>query len=165
MNEQERLFFEGIANSRARFADAIDEPFASGVKDSIVDKYSDQAHFIYELLQNADDAGATEARFILESDRLIFAHNGKRHFSVTDPSNETIDRKEGKLGDINSITSVGQSNKTEASIGKFGLGFKSVFQYTSEPEIYDRNFHFKIKRLRSIIKQPFMEFPKRNMKF
>ena len=147
MNEQERLFFEGIANSRARFADAIDEPFASGVKDSIVDKYSDQAHFIYELLQNADDAGATEARFILESDRLIFAHNGKRHFSVTDPSNETIDRKEGKLGDINSITSVGQSNKTEASIGKFGLGFKSVFQYTSEPEIYDRNFHFKIKRL------------------
>ena len=33
-----------------------------GVKRVIVDNYSDQAHFIYELLQNADDAGATWVR-------------------------------------------------------------------------------------------------------
>ena len=44
------------------------------------------------------------------------------------------------------ITSVANSNKTEASIGKFGVGFKAVFQYTSTPHIYDPDFRFKIER-------------------
>ena len=117
-----------------------------GVKHGVVEKYSDQAHFIYELLQNADDAHATSARFILEPDRLIFAHNGSRHFSVSDPSKEDVDTKEGRLGDLNALTSIANSNKTEASIGKFGVGFKAVFQYTSTPSVYDPNFRFKIER-------------------
>lgn len=52
----------------------------------------------------------------------------------------------GNLGDINSITSIANSNKTKASIGKFGVGFKAVFQYTSTPHIYDPNIHFRIDR-------------------
>ena len=124
----------------------LEKPSMRGIKNSVVEKYSDQAHFIYELLQNADDAHATTARFILDPTRLIFAHNGTRQFSVSDPSNEDGDSETGKLGDINAITSIANSNKTEASIGKFGVGFKSVFQYTSTPHIYDSNFHFKIER-------------------
>ena len=109
-------------------------------------KYSDQAHFIYELLQNADDAHATTARFVLERDRLIFAHNGTRHFSVSNPATEDADSENGTLGDINAITSIANSNKTEASIGKFGVGFKAVFQYTSTPHIYTTAFKFRIDR-------------------
>lgn len=146
MNKQEEMFFIELSKVRSAGADMLEQPFMSGIKNSVVEKYSDQAHFIYELLQNADDTHATTARFILEPTRLIFAHNGTRQFSVSDPANEGSDSEAGKLGDINAITSIANSNKTEASIGKFGVGFKSVFQYTSTPHIYDPNFHFKIER-------------------
>ena len=146
MNQQEKAFFTKLTEHRSRIADALDDPCVSGYQDSVVEKYSDQAHFIYELLQNADDAHATSVRFVLEPNRLIFAHNGTRHFSISNPATEKNDRVSGLLGDINSITSIANSNKTEASIGKFGVGFKSVFQYTSTPHIYDPQFCFKIER-------------------
>ena len=146
MNKQEALFFEALSKDRAEIADVLERRAVRGYKDSVVEKYSDQAHFIYELLQNADDACATNARFILEENRLIFAHNGTRHFSVSNPANEDIDSERKTLGDINAITSIANSNKTGASIGKFGVGFKAVFQYTSTPHIYDPSVKFKIER-------------------
>lgn len=147
MNEQEMKFFSALTADRAESAKMMNKPSMRGIKSSVVEKYSDQAHFIYELLQNADDAKATRARFVLLPDRLIFAHNGTRLFSVTNPSTEDEDTKKGTLGDINAITSIGNSNKTEASIGKFGVGFKAVFQYTATPRVYDPNFRFKIEHL------------------
>jgi hypothetical protein len=72
----------------------------------------------------------------LLDDKLIFAHNGTRRFSVSNPETEDSDRASGNLGDINAITSIANSNKTDASIGKFGVGFKAVFQYTATPRIY-----------------------------
>lgn len=146
MNIQEKILFEALTQDRSEIADVLDRRAVRGYKDSVVEKYSDQAHFIYELLQNADDACAATARFILEENRLIFAHNGKRHFSVSDPKTEEADSENKTLGDINAITSIANSNKTGASIGKFGVGFKAVFQYTSTPHIYDPEFRFKIER-------------------
>lgn len=134
-----------LHNRRKQIVDALQDPAVEGMWTQVVDKYSDQAHFIYEIIQNADDAGATQAKFILKEDRLIFIHNGTRHFSISDVENERDDRKNGILGDLNAITSVGQSNKIDpAKIGKFGMGFKSVFQYTNTPYIYDPNFKLKI---------------------
>ncbi|WP_044973544.1 AAA domain-containing protein [Ruminococcus sp. HUN007] len=119
----------------------------SSLWSGVTDKYSEQAHFIYELLQNADDAKATYARFKLYHDKLIFAHNGKRHFSVSNPETEEEDRNNGCLGDVNAITSIGHSTKIEQNtIGKFGVGFKAVFQYTTTPYIYDPEICFKIER-------------------
>ena len=146
MNEQEKVLFEKLSKEREIDANVLDKPALRGVKNSVVEKYSDQAHFIYELLQNADDAFASEARFILKRDCLVFVHNGSRLFSVSDVDSEDADSDEGCLGDINAITSIANSNKREASIGKFGVGFKAVFQYTSTPHIYDPNFKFKISR-------------------
>lgn len=146
MKKQEKVYFSALSKDRAESADMLEKPSMRGIKNSVVEKYSDQAHFIYELLQNADDAKATSARFILEPNRLIFIHNGTRHFSVSDPAREEEDSFSGDLGDINAITSIANSNKTEASIGKFGVGFKAVFQYTSTPHIYDPEFRFRIDR-------------------
>ena len=146
MNRQEESYFLSLSQRRAKLADALEDPALRGVKGSVVEKYSDQAHFIYELLQNADDAKATKARFILERERLIFAHNGSRYFTVSNPEKEELDSNNKTLGDINAITSIGNSNKTEASIGKFGVGFKAIFQYTQTPHIYDPGFKFKIER-------------------
>lgn len=146
MNAIDKKYFEALHIDRAESADMLEKPSMRGIKNSVVEKYSDQAHFIYELLQNADDANATTARFILEPDRLIFAHNGTRHFSVSNPATEDSDSESCCLGDINAITSIANSNKTEASIGKFGVGFKAVFQYTSTPHIYGPVFKFRIDR-------------------
>ena len=39
--------------------------------------YIDPSHFIYEILQNAEDEGAKEVRFELLEDRLNVYHNGQ----------------------------------------------------------------------------------------
>ena len=100
MNATENQFFEDLTKDRTESADVLEKPSLSGVQHSVVEKYSDQAHFIYELLQNADDAKATEARFYLYFDRLVFVHNGTRHFNITDPHTEREDSKKGVLGDM-----------------------------------------------------------------
>ena len=146
MTEQEKIYFEALKNDRIDSDRVLQKKSMRGVKNSVVEKYSDQAHFIYELLQNADDAGATEAKFELYGNRLVFKHNGSRHFSVSNPDTEEADTENGVLGDINAITSIANSNKTSAEIGKFGVGFKSVFQYTSTPKIYDQDFRFYFVR-------------------
>jgi len=148
MNIQEKQYFQDLHRDRSDSADTFEKPSTREMWRSIVEKYSDQAHFIYELIQNADDAGATTARFILEPERLIFAHNGTRHFSISNPENEDIDSNEGHLGDINAITGIAFSNKKtqENKIGKFGVGFKAVFQYTATPRIYDPESRFRIDR-------------------
>jgi hypothetical protein len=148
MNEEQARYFKVLSDKRAREAELLENSFAlHGIKDSVVEKYSDQAHFVYELLQNADDAKATKACFTLFKDKLVFAHNGSRRFAVSNPDTEPKDLKRGTLGDINAITAVGSSNKKgEDVIGKFGVGFKAVFQYTANPHIYDPNIFFKIER-------------------
>ncbi len=148
MNGQEKKWFEELQRDREDIRKTLQKPSMSGVQRSVVEKYSDEAHFIYELLQNADDARATWVKFILEADKLIFIHNGTRHFNISDPQKEKIDKANKSLGDINAITSIGNSSKeSEETIGKFGVGFKAVFQYTSTPRIYDDRFKFKINDL------------------
>ncbi len=138
----EKELFQDLHDGRAYDAKTFNKPSYKGLWTGIVDKYKEKAHFVYELLQNADDAQATEATFSLEKNCLIFKHNGKVGFSVS--REDDIDNK----GHINAITGVGNSTKNEESgntIGKFGVGFKAVFQYTNVPHIYDDKFWFKIE--------------------
>lgn len=109
----------------------IDNEAMDGFKELLTVLYSDKVHFIYELLQNAEDARATEVQFILDGDGLEFEHNGDRLF---------------KIKDVESITNIGSSTKVDddRSIGEFGIGFKSVFAYTATPEIESGDFHFRI---------------------
>lgn len=143
MTAKEEKLFEALHNSRLIDIQTFQKRQYKGVWAGIIDKYPESAHFIYELLQNADDAEATEVNIILTKTSLIFKHNGKIRFSITDENDTSI-----KPGHINSITSIGDSTKAESNgnkIGKFGVGFKSVFQYTDVPNIYDDNFWFKIE--------------------
>ena len=112
----------------------IDNEWFEGFKRLLTDLYPDNAHFIYELLQNAEDAGASKVHFVLNTDRLEFEHNGDKLF---------------KIDDIKSITSIGTSTKADdpTNIGKFGIGFKAVFAYTNTPEIESGEFHFRIRNM------------------
>ena len=142
----EYKWFEALKKDREDNARILEKPSMEGFKRSVSEKYSEQAHFVYELLQNASDAKATKIQFILDKNGLIFKHNGSVRFSISNPQKEKEDKVIGKLGHINSITSIGQSSKGSDEIGKFGVGFKAVFQYTETPEIYDSKFRFKIER-------------------
>ena len=141
IDEVKLQLFEKLKDAKQKDWETFSKRDYIGIWKSIIEKYPETAHFIYELIQNADDAQATEAAIILYKDKLVFKHNGKRQFSLTD-----ADSHEDTMGDINSITSVACSTKKdeEQTIGKFGVGFKSVFQYTESPSIYDDSFWFKI---------------------
>jgi len=94
--------------------------------------YSDSNHFVYELLQNAEDERATTAVIEFYKDRLVFYHNGN-------PFDEN---------DVIGVSSMlmGTKDRNDAqTIGRFGMGFKSVFKYTDQPEIYSDHEAFVIK--------------------
>lgn len=140
LTKQQIELFNSLHESRAEDFKTFNKRSWRGIWNSVIDKYPESAHFVYELLQNADDAEATEVNVIVKRNMLLFKHNGTKHFDITS-ENATIP------GDINSITGIGDSSKTETQnkIGKFGVGFKAVFQYTDTPEIYDDFFKFKIE--------------------
>jgi len=93
--------------------------------------YSDRTHFIYELLQNAEDAHATAVNFRLFEDRLELTHNGR-------PFNEDDVR-----GICGLVKGTGADDLTR--IGKFGIGFKSVHAYTRSPEVHSGDEHFLVE--------------------
>lgn len=106
--------------------------------------YSDRSHFVYELLQNAedalerrfrnnpDDSPSCKVQFVLFRDRLEFRHFGAM-FSEDD---------------VRGISDILRGTKHEdlAQIGTFGIGFKSVYAFTASPEVHSGEEHFAIKR-------------------
>lgn len=105
-----------------------------GIKSLVSEIYPDEAHFIYELLQNAEDTGATEVFFEVNKRMLIFRHNGTKQFDAKD---------------VDDITNIGNSGKKDNYVqaGKFGIGFKSVYAFTETPHIYCDTINFKIEKL------------------
>jgi hypothetical protein len=101
----------------------------TAVLDLLGQLYSERTHFIFELIQNAEDAGATELAFELFDDRLEVRHDGR-------PFTEA---------DVRGVCGVGQSRKSLTAIGQFGIGFKSVYAYTKSPRIYSSGEHFRIE--------------------
>ena len=140
MEQEKKELFQKLRNKKLNDIKVLMDDDYISLWHDVIEKYPESAHFVYELLQNADDACASYAQFILSDTCLVFKHNGKKHFDITD-----IDNKSIKRGDINAICSL-WSGKTEddVTIGKFGVGFKSVFKYVDSPEIYDDEFKFRI---------------------
>lgn len=90
---------------------------------------------------------ATRARFELFPDQLLFAHNGSRRFKVSNPETEE-DQEQGKLGDINSITAVGTSNKLEEDlIGNLEWALKRSFSTPKRPIFMIPEYSSKLNAL------------------
>ena len=91
-------------------------------------RYGDRTHFIFELLQNAEDAlarrkdweGQRVVDFSLSSEALSVTHFGKPF--------------DGE--DVHAICGIAESTKDLTAIGRFGIGFKSVYAFTDSPEIH-----------------------------
>ena len=103
---------------------------------NILELYADGVGILHELIQNADDAGATTVSFLLDES----AHP---HDSLLAPSmrpwqgaalyayNDASFRPE----DFRNICSIGSNAKlaTSAATGRFGLGFNAVYHFTDVP--------------------------------
>ena len=102
------------------------------------DRYDDRTHFLFELLQNAEDAlsrrknwqGARSVRFHLTDQSLNMSHFGQ-------PFNEA---------DVRAICGIAESTKEElTAIGRFGIGFKSVYAFTDRPEVHSGQEDFMME--------------------
>ena len=83
LSQKDRELFDLLHQEKEDDTRTFNKPGYKGIWAGVVDKYKEKAHFVYELLQNADDAKATEATFTLEKERLIFRHNGTVQFKAT----------------------------------------------------------------------------------
>ncbi|CAF1200654.1 unnamed protein product [Rotaria sp. Silwood1] len=98
------------------------------------DLYSEQGHFVLELIQNADDNQYASdrlptLRFVL-SDKRILVCNNEIGFQ---PNN------------VAAICNVGATTKgkhKQGYAGHKGIGFKSVFMVSDRPEIHSGDYHF-----------------------
>ena len=127
-SEKQALIAERESDRQSRIADR------RGSIKLCLSLNSDRTHFILELLQNAEDAigdnGRPESRtvhFKLTDDALSLSHYGK-----------PFDEK-----DAESICIIGLSTKTESegTIGRFGIGFTSVYRFTETPQISSGSTH------------------------
>jgi hypothetical protein len=116
----------------------------TAVLDLLGHLYSERTHFIFELIQNAEDAGATDLIFDLFDDRLEVRHDGR-------PFDEA---------DVRGVCGVAATSKSGdlTKIGTFGIGFKSVYAYTNSPRIYSGDESFQIESyVRPMATEPVIE--------
>ena len=111
------------------------EPLLQRLKNILKD-YKDGLTIIKELLQNADDAEATELNIIYdsrnhESDLLLFPGMAKAHGPALIVHNDRTFAEE----DFENITKLAGATKRDKplKIGKFGVGFCSVYHITDVP--------------------------------
>jgi len=95
----------------------------------IIQLYTDKSHFIYELLQNAEDAEANSIKFVQYSDRLEVFHDGRPFTSEN----------------LQGLCDIGKSDKVDNlnQIGEFGVGFKSVFGICEIVRLYSVPQNFR----------------------
>ena len=114
----------------------------SSIKTLSEDLYNKDTHFIFELIQNAEDNAYT-----LSEPSLSF-HLVKSDPTKTPGSNGALivhNNEEGfSRENVDAICKVGQSTKTKIQgyIGEKGIGFKSVFRVTSKPYIFSNGYRF-----------------------
>ncbi|MBA2719825.1 MAG: DUF3883 domain-containing protein [Chloroflexi bacterium] len=90
--------------------------------------YGKDIHWAMELVQNAEDAGASRMVFVFEKERVLVWNDGQPF----------------EARDVWAICSAGHSPKRN-KIGFFGIGFKSVYKMTAMPEIYSGPYALRIE--------------------
>jgi hypothetical protein len=106
-------YFESVRGRAAKRWDQLEQdPVLAGPWHQLFKQVQSPRHVVSELLQNADDAGATKASVDIQDGDFVFTHDGgdftEEHFT--------------------SLCRFGYSNKRALhSIGFRGVGFKSTF--------------------------------------
>lgn len=94
------------------------------------DIWESSTRFIYELLQNAEDAKAREFKVNISKNRIKITHDGN---SFTQD-------------DVRNVCYAVSKKDPNETIGYLGVGFRSVFTATDKPEIYSGKYKFRFDR-------------------
>src|SRR3954471_14340652 len=134
MAVQPPSYFNNIQRRASERWDQLEnDPELAGPWHQLFRQVQSPRHIVSELLQNADDAGATEASVRIEDGVFLFDHNGEdfseEHFA--------------------SICRFGYSNKRALhTIGFRGIGFKSTFSLGDRVELYTPTLAVAFNRVR-----------------
>ncbi|KAH7647455.1 hypothetical protein FG379_000671 [Cryptosporidium bovis] len=143
VNELERSsFISYIQRKRFGFSSLCPEIIANfskiieqSCKNLSLNLYSEIQHYVCELIQNADDNEYCSCIGKLPSIVFVYYPDG-----VLILNNEVGFSE----NDIESVCNIGNSSKKSyKKIGRFGIGFKSVFSITDTPYIFSNGFNIK----------------------
>jgi hypothetical protein len=103
---------------------------------NILGLYADGIGILHELIQNADDAGATRVAFLL--DERTHGHSSLLSPAMKSwqgPALYCFNDAQFSPNDFRNICSIGSNQKlaNTAAIGRFGLGFNAVYHFTDVP--------------------------------
>lgn len=127
-------YYERVRSKAAARWDQLEgDPDLAGPWQQLFLQVQSPRHVLSELLQNADDAGATEASARVEGDAFVFTHDGEdfteEHFT--------------------SLCRFGYSNKRALhTIGFRGVGFKSTFSLGPKVELSTQTLSVSYDRRR-----------------
>jgi len=133
VRQKPRFFGEVREEGRKRWNQLDGDKELGGAWWLLFKQIQNPRHVLSELLQNADDSGATEAYAGVENGCFVFRHNG-HDFSEDE---------------FRSLCRFGFSNKRRAlTIGFRGIGFKSVFSLGPTAQILTPTLAFCFDRKR-----------------
>lgn len=126
----EKITIENIQKEKSDYkyeSQAIDQ--RKGLDLFSSDVFSEYIRFLFELIQNADDANASEININVFDSFLVVSHNGDAF----------------EEADVRGICSVGSgTKKSQANMtGYKGIGFKSVFGQSTYVAIFSNGFQFR----------------------
>lgn len=127
MDSVKKRFVANLGDENRNF---YGSPDGQGLLNVIELTFDHRWVYLYELVQNALDVGASSIAISLAeaSDALIFQHNGNR----------SLDEK-----DVEGLSKVFRSTKGARSVGFMGIGFKSVFIRFQEARISGWGWKFR----------------------
>ena len=118
------------------------EPITTRLK-NILNEYKEGVGVFRELVQNADDAGATEVQFVLDwrnhpTESLLSPGMADCQGPALLVYNNAVFTDD----DLKNISKLAGATKREdlEKIGRFGLGFSSVYHFTDVPTFVTRNY-------------------------
>ena len=111
----------------------------------LLDDYTDGFAVPKELIQNADDSGATEVRFLYDERANEDAKTcliDERMKGCQGPALWVYNDATFKDEDFVNITKLNEATKANdnAKIGRFGLGFNAVYNLTDVPMFVSKNY-------------------------
>lgn len=144
-----KTFIDELNEENSTFSSLRQAEMVANLLDTVSsDIYSESQRFVFELIQNADDAAkdtSNEVHFDFLPNCLIVSHNGK-----------PFDEK-----DIISLTGAGASTKKSdpTKTGYKGIGFKSVFGKSERVTIFSEGYQFRFDKKVHKTKLPWQVIP------
>lgn len=134
-------YINSIRHEYSGLKDMPRESLASSVRILADDIYAKDSHFIFELIQNAEDNNyPNQSDPQLRFKVCLIDIDGQYQTTLIVQNNEIGFNDKN----VRAICQVGQSTKKKllGYIGEKGIGFKSVFRITSNPYIFSNGFQF-----------------------